>query len=207
MLPFLKKNVDFFSLFNDAAANLIEVSSIATQLLSDPLKAATLAATLFELEHKGDAISRNAITLLHSTFITPLDREHIIGFVRLLDDVVDLIEAVGQRIDMYKIRELPPRMLELSKVNEQCASEVAHALKLLPSMKNASEILVVCANLHRLENEGDRILRLLLVDIFETINDTKRVIQLKELAEMLENVSDTCEDIANHMETIVLEYS
>lgn len=201
------RQFDFFSLFLEASDALLEAAKVSHEMFSSPQNAAKYCQTLDEIESRADEVAHRTLTLLHRTFITPLDRDHIQHLVRLLDDITDLLEAAGQRVNMYAITSFPAGFRELTALNIECATAVRRALELLPSMKNAPQLLTIGVELNKLENHADRIFRATLSTIFREHEDVKLIIQLKEIVELLELVSDRCEDVAHLVETIVLEYA
>ncbi|MFM8315674.1 MAG: DUF47 domain-containing protein, partial [Deltaproteobacteria bacterium] len=145
--------------------------------------------------------------LLHQTFITPLDREDIHELSSTLDDVLDFIDAAAQRILLYEIKHMPNEGRELAEVCVQAAQKVQVAVGYLDNLKNPEEIKKLCVEINRLENEGDHILRAAVAKLFREENDMKTLIKLKEVYEILETVTDLCEDVANIIDGIVLEYA
>jgi uncharacterized protein Yka (UPF0111/DUF47 family) len=145
--------------------------------------------------------------LLHQTFITPLDREDIHELSSTLDDVLDFIDAAAQRVLLFEIKQMPNEGRELAEVCVQATQKVQVAVGHLDNLKDPTAIKKLCVEINRLENEADHILRAAVAKLFRDENDIKNLIKLKEVYEILETVTDLCEDVANIIDGIVLEYA
>ena len=160
------------------------------------------------IEHECDSIAHMTIELLHRTFILPLDRDEIRNLVKTLDDIIDAVEDASRRIILFEVVEIPPRFVELVQVLLRAQEEVVKATKLLEKKRNTAELQSVMQEIHRLENEGDRLFHAGLADLFrDHAHDPLTVIKLKEILEAIEFAIDRCEDVSNLVEGIVLEHS
>ena len=159
------------------------------------------------LEHQADEITHRTMNLLHQTFITPLDREDIHELIKRLDDVIDYLDASAQRIALYKIGPVEPEMIKMAEINVASANLVRDAVARLSDLKNSEKLLEICVGINRLENEADTTLRAAVARLFSDEADIRRLIKLKEIYELLETVTDRCEDVANVIESIIIEYS
>ena len=144
---------------------------------------------------------------MHTTFITPLDREHIHGLITNMDDILDLVEDVAQSLFLYDVREVTPEARKLAGICVACAEKVKEAVGMLSDMKNARTIMAVCHEVDRLESEADHVMRSAMAKLFRDEPDVRQVIKLRSIYEMLEAITDRCEDVANLIEGIVLENS
>jgi uncharacterized protein Yka (UPF0111/DUF47 family) len=124
-----------------------------------------------------------------------------------MDDILDLIEDTSQSIYLYDVRSITPEAVRLAAIVVQSAENVKRAVGLLSNMDNAAEILKVCEEIDRLESEADHVMRSAMAKLFRDESDLKQVIKLRTIYELLETVTDTCEDVANIIEGIVLENS
>lgn len=197
----------FFDLFEKSADALVECSIEFKNLLNDLPNVERRSVTIKEIEHKGDEITHQTIELLHKTFITPIDRENIHQLICSMDDVIDLLEAAAQRIFLYRITKITPETLELSDVCVRSCEHVRDAVRRLNNLKNPDQIIKECIEINRLENEADHILRSAMAKLFNDEPDTRNLIKMKEIYELLESCTDRCEDVANVIEGIVLEYA
>jgi hypothetical protein len=122
-----------------------------------------------------------------------------------MDDVLDLMEDVAQLVVLYDLRKVPDEALALSDICVQCAEQVQAAVALLPTLKRAEEILGLCQSIDQLETEADHVMRAAIARMFRAEPDARELIKVKEMVELLEAVTDRCEDVANIIEGIVLE--
>jgi predicted phosphate transport protein (TIGR00153 family) len=197
----------FYEFFSRAAQNLVTGTELLSELAVPGVDVQSVSERLVDIEHDSDAITHALYKKINSTFITPFDREDIYNLGSLLDDVMDHLEAVGSLLYLYGLTSLPtlPReMHELVKVLDQQARLTADSLPRLKSMKDLEEYWVEC---NRLENEGDRAYRMLLVRLFSGEYDALTVLKMKEVADELEDACDAFEKVANTVETIAVKES
>lgn len=160
-----------------------------------------------QLEHDADSITHKTMTELHKTFITPIDREDIHVLIKRLDDILDFMDAAAQRVSLYDIGKAPADLLKMAEINITSCELVKTAVAGLSNLKNSAVINKACVEINRLENEADTTLRAAVAKLFREEQDIRQLIKLKEIYELLETVSDRCEDVANVVESIVIEYS
>jgi uncharacterized protein len=197
----------FYEFFSRAAQNLVTGTELLSELAVPGVDVQSVSERLVDIEHDSDAITHELYKKINSTFITPFDREDIYRLGSLLDDVMDHLEAVGSLLYLYGLTSLPalPReMHELVKVLDQQARLTADSLPRLKAMKDLEEYWVEC---NRLENEGDRAYRMLLVRLFSGEYDALTVLKMKEVADELEAACDAFEHVANTVETIAVKES
>ena len=167
----------------------------------------SISERLGDIEHDSDKITHEVYNKINSTFITPFDREDIYRLASNLDDVMDHIEAAGNLVYLYgltKLPALPREMHELVAVLDQQAKLTSDAMPRLKSMKDLKEYWVEC---NRLENDGDRAYRMLLVRLFSGEYDALTVLKMKEVADELEAACDAFEHVANTIEQIAVKES
>ncbi len=197
----------FYEYFSKAAANLVRGTELLTELALPGADVQSISERLIEVEHDSDAITHELYNKINTSFITPFDREDIYQLGSQLDDIMDHLEAVGSLLYLYGLTKLPtlPREVhEMVSVLDQQAKLTASAMPRLKSMKNLSEYWVEC---NRLENEGDRGYRMLLVRLFSGEYDALTVLKMKEVADELEAACDAFEHVANTVETIAVKES
>lgn len=197
----------FYDFFSRAAANLVRGTELLTELSLSGADVQSISERLIEVEHDSDQITHELYNKINSTFVTPFDREDIYRLGSGLDDVMDHLEAVGSLLYLYGLTRLPslPReMHELVDVLGQQARLTATAMSRLRSMKDLKDYWVEC---NRLENEGDRAYRMLLVRLFSGEYDALTVLKMKEVADELEKACDAFEHVANTVETIAVKES
>lgn len=197
----------FYDFFTRAAENLVRGTELLTELSLSGADVQSISERLIEVEHDSDQITHDIYNKINSTFVTPFDREDIYRLGSGLDDVMDHLEAVGSLLYLYGLTRLPslPReMHELVDVLGQQARLTAEAMPRLRVMKDLKEYWVEC---NRLENEGDRAYRMLLVRLFSGEYDALTVLKMKEVADELEAACDAFEHVANTVETIAVKES
>jgi uncharacterized protein len=204
---FIPKEGRFFDLFKNLSNLIIEAATEFRGLLAHLDESEKRVRLIKEMEHKGDEVTHSTMDLLHQTFITPLDREDIHQLVSTLDDVLDFIDAAAQRVLLYEIKQVPDEARALAEICVKSAEKLQLAVGKLDNLKNPEEIKKICVDINHLENEADHILRAAVAKLFREENDIKQLIKLKELYEILETVTDLCEDVANIIDGIVLEYA
>ena len=156
-------------------------------------------------EKRADKLTHETIDLLHKTFITPLDRDEIHKLITTMDDILDLMEDVATAISLYDVQALSSEARELAHICTGTSKHVQQAVNMLSDMSQARAILTACEEIDRLESEADRVLRSAMSKLFREEDDVKTLIKVKAVYELLEAVTDKCEDVANIIEGIVLE--
>ena len=204
---FLPHEGDFFALFSRHAELMVTCSRELDALIADPSQAVERSGAVKTLETEADGVTRETVRMLHKTFITPLDRDDIHLLISRMDDILDLMEDVAQLVVLYDLRAVPDEARTLSNICVQCTEQVRAAVNLLPSMKQAEEILGLCQSIDQLETEADHVMRAAIARLFREEADARQLIKVKEMIELLEAVTDRCEDVANIIEGIVLENS
>ena len=157
------------------------------------------------IEKQADKVTHATLEMLHKTFITPLDRDDIHQLITRMDDILDLMEDVGQTIWLYDSKQITPEAKRLAELCQTCCEKVLASVSLLHNMNNAREILNICAEIDRLESDADHVMRAAMSKLFREEPDVRNLIKLKAIYEILETVTDRCEDVANIVEGIIVE--
>lgn len=197
----------FFELFNEHAAQIVQGGRELSVMIVSGDDLERRAYNIESIEKRGDKIAENTIALLHKTFITPIDRDDIHRLITKMDDILDLIEDVAQSIFLYDLSVSTPEARRLGELCATCSEKVAAAVGLMRNMKNAAAIMQICEDIDRLESEADRVERAAMARLFRDEPDVRQLIKLRAVYMLLEAVTDTCEDVANIIEGIVLENS
>jgi predicted phosphate transport protein (TIGR00153 family) len=197
----------FFDLFNAHAAQIAEGGRALAQLFTNFEAAATHAERIDAAEHGADKITHETISLLHKTFITPIDRDQIHQLINNMDDILDLIQDTAESIVLYDIRRVSPEAQQLAQICQMTCDRVKAAVGLLSDLRNPEAILKTCEEIDRLESDADRVMRTAMSRLFREEPDVKQLIKLRSIYELLELITDRCEDVANIIEGIVLEHS
>jgi predicted phosphate transport protein (TIGR00153 family) len=192
----------FFRMFADVSQNLTQGTRLLHDILKNPANMEPRLDQLQEIEHRGDEMTHGIITALNQTFITPFDREDIHRLTSSLDDVLDYVNAAGVRLRLYKIKSPPSIAAELAAMIVEQSEELAQGVSLLEKNKL---VLEHCVEVHRLENEADRLSRKAIADLFDNEKDPIQLIKIKELYEVLETATDKAEDAANVLEAVALK--
>ncbi len=193
-------------MFEKAVRNVNKGASLLVEMMEDLGIADIKAKEIYEVEQEGDMLTHELMRKLNKTFLTPIDREDIHALANNVDDVIDLVWAVADRTVLFKLDSAPPEAVELCKTLLETTEYITKAVGCLKD-KKYSYIQEYCIEINRLENRGDRIFREALVKLFDNIKDPILVIKWKEVYEHLEEAHDTCEDVANILESIVLKHA
>lgn len=201
----------FFDLFNAHAEQVVLGSKALLDLLTvfnrSDEEAAKQCDIVDAAEKAADEITHETMRQLHKSFITPLDREEIHQLTTSLDDILDLIQDAAHTVTLYNIQHITEETITLSKIGLDCAERVRSAVALLSSMDNGPQILKLCHEIDQLESEADREMRRAMSKLFREEPDVRELIKYKAIYELLEVVTDRCEDVANIIEGIILENS
>jgi len=193
---------EFFDLFERAGANIVRAAEMLDEMLASYPESASLAGDIRDAEHEGDHITHEVIKRLNQTFVTPIDREDILHLTSALDDIVDYIEEVADYLGLYKIEAPMSQAQRLAGVLREATGQIAAAIPMIRTFKDITERVV---EVHRLENEGDRIVREAIASLFESGIDPMVVIRWKDIFERLENAIDSTERAAFILEGIVIK--
>jgi uncharacterized protein len=202
MVRLIPRETKFFDMFNEMAHNLTEGARLMKSLLEDYRDVPAQVARLKDIEHRGDDMTHALLTKLNSTFITPFDREDIHRLASSIDDVLDLLNAAGDRMIVYKIHAVPPETAQLAALIVQQSVEIERAVA---GLEKQQHVLEHCVEINRIENEADRITRDAVGHLFDTEKDPIQLIKIKELFETLELATDKAEDAANVLEAVILK--
>ncbi len=195
----------FFEYFSEHAELIVQGAVELKTMMDDMKDPEVRAHNIKAIETKADSITHQTIQLLHQTFITPLDRDEIHQLITRMDDILDLMEDVSHCVFLYDLRSVTEEAKRLADICVACAEKVKAAVSMLDNMANAQAITKVCGEIDRLETDADQVLRSGLAKLFRHEPDTRELIKMKEIYELLETVTDRCEDVANIIEGIVLE--
>ncbi|MBI3284954.1 MAG: DUF47 domain-containing protein [Burkholderiales bacterium] len=195
----------FFELFNQHAELCVKGSKEMVALMTNFDDLENRVHAIEGIEKQADTVTYNTIELLHKTFITPLDRDDIHKLITRMDDILDLLEDAAQTISLYDIREITPEAKRLAELCLSCSERVMAAVALLHNMKNSRQILSICEEIDRFESDADHVMRAAMSKLFRDEPDVRNLIKLKAIYEILETVTDRCEDVANIIEGIIVE--
>ena len=202
-----KKDRVFYDAFEKHATCVVRAAELFVLSLRSPERVIEISKQVRNIEAEGDTITHDTIARLHKTWITPLDRADIHALISTLDDVLDLTEAAADRLALYEIRTAPPFVVGLASVLLQATQATEKAVRLLQNVKQPEEMLKLCVEINRLENDADSDYRQGLATLFKGEFDAMAVFKWRDIIDNLEAATDRCEDVANILEGIALEYS
>jgi predicted phosphate transport protein (TIGR00153 family) len=198
----------FFEYFNQHASRAAEASNELRLLLSEYAVTAARATRIDrinDLEHEADRITHDTAALLHTIFVTPLDRDDIHRLISRMDDVIDLMQDAAESLLLYDVQTVTTHAVELAQLLQNGCERMQSAVALLSNMKNAPEILKLCREIDTMESRADRVMRNAISTLFRDEADIRQVIKLKAIYELLETATDRCQDVADVIESVILQ--
>jgi len=194
----------FYELFTESARNILMGSRLLVELFNEDADREAIAEKMRACEHAGDDCVHRIMQRMNQTFVTPFDRQDIHRLAGDMDDIMDFMEAAADLVVLYQLDELPREMIGQVEVLERSAELTAEAMPRLKSMRDLEEYWI---EINRLENQGDRVYRKLLAQLFGGDYDALTVLKLKEIVDQLEQAMDAFEHVANTVETIAVKES
>lgn len=195
----------FFDLFNQHAELCVKGAKEMLGLMTNFDDLENRVHAIESIEKQADKITYATVDLLHKTFITPLDRDDIHKLITKMDDILDMMEDAGQTVSLYDLHAVTPEAKRLAELVLACCEKVKDAVALLSNMNNAREIVGICEEIDRLESDADHVMRAAMSKLFRDEPDVRNLIKMKAIYEILETVTDRCEDVANIIEGIIVE--
>lgn len=168
---------------------------------------ATMIKPIEDLEHANDELTHRIFTELGRNFITPFDREDIHYLANSLDDIADYIYASAKKIKLYHVNPTDEAIHQLAQLIVNSTREVRNAVLELRDMKNVRTITDALVKINSFENEADDISDMHIERLFSMEPDAKEIIKKREIYQMMEDVTDKCEDAANVIESIIVKYA
>jgi predicted phosphate transport protein (TIGR00153 family) len=193
---------EFFDLFTQASANAREIARLLVELLEDWPASRARLRDIREAEHEGDRLTHEVIDLLNRTFVTPFDRDDMFRLASAIDDVCDHVDEAADNIDAYEVERVPMRAREQADVVYRAASRLHDAVELLEGRGDSQRQLYA---LRELEDEGDRLAREAIAELFRAGHDPLTIIRWKDIHEQLEEAVDACENAADVLEAILVK--
>ncbi len=209
----LPREGNFFEMFNQHAERIVEAARAFENLVAnynDVHLREQYNRDVDNAERAADRVTHDVNRLIHKTFITPIDREQIHKLINTMDDVADLIQDSAETMALYDVRHMTDEIVRLTALSVKCCDRLKDAVKCLSKIADpavAEAVLKTCEEIDRLESDADRVMRSAMSKLFREEPDVREVIKLKAIYELLETITDKCEDVANVIEGIVLENS
>ena len=209
----LPREGNFFEMFNQHADRIVEAAHAFSKLVAnynDPDLRAKYNQEVDDAERAADRVTHDVNKAIHMTFITPIDREQIHSLINTMDDVADLIQDSAETMALYDVRHMTDDIVRLTDLSVKCCERLKDAVALIGKVSEpatAEAALKTCEEIDKLESDADRVMRSAMSRLFREEPDVREVIKLKAVYELLETITDKCEDVANLIEGIVLENS
>ena len=202
MLRLTPQKREFFVLLTQASANARAIARTLVDLLDEWPDERSKLRDIRELEHEGDRLTHAVVDLLNRTFVTPIDRDDLYRLSSAIDDVCDFVDEAADNIDAYEVRQVPEKARLQAEVIHRAASRLHEAVERLEGFKDSSRQLVA---LRELEDEGDRLVREAVAELFRSTTDPLTIIRWKDIHEQLEEAVDACETAADVLEAILVK--
>jgi len=209
----LPRDGNFFDMFNQHAGYIVDAARAFSDLVGhydDAGLREKYSRNVIDAEHAADRVTKEVIRTLHKSFITPIDREQIRSLINLMDDVADTIQDSAEIMSLYDVRRMNDEMVRLTELSLKCCERIAYVVSLLHDMGDSSTVeavLKICDEIDQLESDADRVMRSAMSRLFREEPDVRELIKLRAIYQLLETITDKCEDVANEIEGIVLENS
>ena len=206
---FQPKDKIFQSLFEQTADISVKISEVFLEAMKQTNENRfEILSQTGHLEHQADDVVHNLYVELSKNFITPFDREDIHELAAAMDDVVDCIDEVGNKMKNYEFTEFNEFISKMAELNNEAVKALRTAIYELRNMKNLDKVNAACLNIHGYESKVDILYNQAMGDLIKNNKDNPvKIIVMKDLYEELELVSDKCQDASNVIESIVIKYS
>ncbi len=202
----IPRDEQFFTMFDELTRHIVDGAELLERMLADGAGVPELAERLLDCEHRADDTVHQALKHLHRTFVTPLDRLDIHRLVTRLDDILDLTNAAGSRLALYRPHTMRPGARDLAGTLLASSRLVQEIIGLLRNLKQRERILALTVEVNTLENTADRQRREAVARLLEEERDPFEFIKWKEILDLMEKATDRCEDVADAVEGIVLAH-
>jgi len=205
MFNLIPRDEKFFELFEAQAAHNVEACKVFVELISKWSLESPLFHRLQDIEHEADITTHEVYDKLNRTFITPFDREDIHELASELDDIVDILQSVATRMQLYYVDHITEELKRMAGILVDATENVRRAIVEMKNPEKTRRVQDYCIEINRLENAGDRALEQALSKLFQGKPDPLEVIKWKEIYESIEFAIDKCEDVANMIDSILIK--
>lgn len=198
----------FYQYIVELTAIVRESAELLLEAMNDPEKMESFFNTVDGMEKKADKVTDQIIARLNDTFITPFDREDIYALAQKIDDIIDGVQGIIERMMLYNVGESSPGALELTTLVVKSARQLEKACTYLPDLKQKRlKLEARCVRIIELESQGDRLYRQEMAKLFRECKDPIEIIKWKEILMLLEEALDDCEDVAGLLKGVLLKYA
>jgi predicted phosphate transport protein (TIGR00153 family) len=194
----------FFEDFVAIADQLCAGSKLLEEMMRPDAPVLEKAAEIKNIEHRCDELAHEVLQRLHRTFVVPIDREDIHALLRVLDDVIDDIDASADMVRLYRIARVRPAARELARMITAACAEIHRGMAALEARKGVIEIV---QEISRIESQADAVYQAAVGDLFEIEKDAIAILKWKEILDMLEGATDRCKDVATVLEGIYVKHA
>jgi predicted phosphate transport protein (TIGR00153 family) len=195
-------NREFFELYSRASSNAVDIARLLLELFHRFPDSVDLIGRIKECEHRGDRLTHDVVTLLNKTFVTPFDRDDIYRLAAAVDDVCDHVDEAADNLGSYGVEDVPEKARQQADCILRAAIKLDEAVQRLDGFKDSSTQLI---ELRELEDEGDRLVRDAVAELFRSGADPLTIIRWKDIHEHLEEAVDACENAADVLEAILVK--
>ena len=207
MIGVKKKENEFYLLLEEFSGKIVKAGEAFYDLVSNYEDIENKVADVKTLETECDMQAHKILTELNASFITPFDREDIYSITKEMDDIVDSIEEVANRFIVFDVNKLKPESFAMATYIMQAIRELEVMFKHLPEAQKNSIVREQIIEVNRIENDGDVLYRDALKKLFREEKDPIELIKWKHLYEQLETSLDSCENVANIVEGVIMKYA
>jgi uncharacterized protein len=194
---------EFFELYTRAARNAVAISQLLVELLDTfPADGEKKIRDIKDLEHEGDRLTHELVDLLNRTFVTPFDRDDMYRLAGALDDICDHVDEAAGNIGGYGVTDVREPAKAQAQVILRAAGKLQEAVERLEGFKDSQRQLI---ELRELEDEGDRLARGAVAELFQSERDPIALIRWKDIHERLEEAVDALENAADVLEAILVK--
>lgn len=195
----------FFDHFLQHADLCVKGAQEMAAMMKDFDQSEGRAHAIESIEKQADKVTDSTLELLQKSFFTPFDRDDIHKLITRMDDILDLLEDGAQSIYLYDVKAVTPEAGRLADLCLECTEKVRDCIKLLQKRSSVRDILALCEEIDKLESDADHVMRAAMSKLFRDEPEVRNIIKLKAIYEILETVTDRCEDVATIIEGIVIE--
>ena len=197
----------FFDLLEASVGNLVQAAELFEREFvsrQEPSQWLGMRTQMKALEHKGDELTHNIVDRLNKTFVTPIEREDILALAHALDDVVDCLDGVSERLVLYKVTQVMPLAAELARLVVLGSHELVPLIAFLRNISNTSAVQHQIEACMELENQADAVFHKALAEIFQNPQDPYELIKWKEILALLEDATDRIELVSKVVSSTIM---
>ncbi|MGJ4849234.1 DUF47 domain-containing protein [Bacillota bacterium Meth-B3] len=201
----MKKELDYFERFAEMSDAGVRAAKLLVDLIADYRDVSAKADAIHAIEHEADELFHEMAVALNRAFITPIDREDILMVAEKIDSIIDGIEDVANLFDMLSVTEVRPEARSLAEVVLKCCERLHEQVQAFRGFKNAKTLNELGIEVNCLEEEGDRLHRGIIKDLYRSGEDVLLILKWRDIYDTMETVLDMCEDVADLMSGLAIK--